>query len=113
MIVMMVLMLIALFFAVQGVMMHTNVSSEEAAFHALQGDYFNQDKATRDGAESGSELNQQLVTIKNYPSELLRLKLVGVGKILTGIFVLLFAILMALIMMPGRLAGVLKGGKKK
>ena len=38
------------------------------------------------------------------------LKLVGVGKILTGIFILLLGILLALIMMPVRLAAMI--GKK-
>jgi len=42
----------------------------------------------------------------------LRLKLIGVGKILTGIYVLLFGILIALIMMPMRLAQFMKGSKK-
>ena len=55
--------------------------------------------------------NNQQVEIANYPSELLRLKLVGVGKILTGIYILLFAILMALIMMPIRLGKIIKGKK--
>ncbi len=44
----------------------------------------------------------------NYPSELLRLKLVGIGKILTGIFILLLEILMALVMMPMRLGKIIK-----
>ncbi len=100
---MMILMLIALFFAGQGVYMHHKVAIEEATFHALQQDYFILSKAEREAAPTGSELNQRLVEIQNYPSTLLELKLVGVGKILTGIFVLLFGILIALIMMPVRL----------
>ena len=103
MLVMLGIMVVSLVFAGQGVIMHNQVNTEEAQFHELQSEYFNQAKSVRDSAEAGSELNQQLVEIKNYPSELLRLKLVGVGKILTGIFVLLFGILIALIMMPVRL----------
>ncbi len=105
--VMMVLMVVSFIFAVWGVQMHAKVATEEAKFHALQSSYFTLSKATREAAPDGAELNQQLVEIQNYPSELLRLKLVGVGKILTGIYVLLFGILIALVMMPGRLASIL------
>ena len=88
--------------------MHSQVETEEAKFHQLQADYFSQAKSARDEAAAGSELNNQLVEIANYPSELLKLKLVGVGKILTGIFILLFGILIALISMPMRLAMEIK-----
>ena len=108
MIMMMGLMLIALIFAGQGVYMHARVGTEEAKFHSLQQEYFTLAKAEREGAATGSPLNQKLVEIQNYPSTLLELKLVGVGKILTGIFVLLLGILIALVMMPKRLAGVIK-----
>ncbi len=108
---MMVLMLVAVFFAGQGIVMHSQVKTEEAKFHALQSEYFTLAKAEREGATTGSELNQKLVEIQNYPSTLLELKLVGVGKILTGIFVLLFGILMALIMMPKRLAQVISSSR--
>jgi len=112
MIMMMVLMLVAVFFAWQGVTMHSKVSTEEATFHKLQGDYFILSKANREAAVDGAELNQKLVQIQNYPSELLRLKLVDVGKILTGIFILLFGILIALIMMPIRLGKIIKENKE-
>ncbi|NCT02070.1 hypothetical protein GW766_02345 [Candidatus Parcubacteria bacterium] len=105
---MIILMFVALFFAGQGIVMHSQVKTEEAKFHTLQREYFTLAKAEREGATTGSELNQKLVEIQNYPSTLLELKLVGVGKILTGIFVLLLGILVALIMMPKRLAGVIK-----
>ena len=109
MMVMMLIMIISLLFAYQGINMHTTVNSEEAKFHSLQDKYFNVDKATRDSAASNSELTNKLVQIQNYPSELLRLKLVGVGKILTGIYALLFGILIALIMMPIKLGKIIKG----
>lgn len=112
MIVMLLIVLVSIVFAVQGIYMHSQVSVEEAKFHSLQRDYFNLDKTTRDSAENGSYLNGQLVEIKNYPSELLRLKLVGVGKILIGIYALLFGILIALIMMPVRLGMIINGKKK-
>lgn len=108
----MVLILILAFasasYAWQGVMMHKQVAVEEAAFHSLQAEYWSLAKSERDAAATGSELNDDLVKIKNYPSELLRLKLVGIGRILTGIFILLFAILLALIMMPARLSAMKK-----
>ncbi|MEE9525843.1 MAG: hypothetical protein V3V78_04530 [Candidatus Woesearchaeota archaeon] len=109
MIVMMILMIASIIYAVQGVTMHTQVDDAEADFHAKQAAYFSLDKSTRDSAATGSDLNAQLVEIQQTPSELLRLKLVGVGKILTGIYILLFGILMALVMMPGRLGKVIKG----
>lgn len=108
MVIMLLIVLAAGYFALQGVEMHGEVSVQEELFHQLQADYFTQAKSLRDGAETGSALNANLVEIVNYPSELLRLKLVGVGKILTGIFFLLFAILMALVSMPVRLGMLLK-----
>lgn len=95
-------------FAWQGIGMHNEVSVEEAKFHTLQDDYFSLSKQTRDSAVTNSNLNAQLVEIQNYPSELLRLKLVGVGKILSGIFILLLGILIALMTMPMRLSMAMK-----
>jgi len=109
--VMMLLMIISLVFAIWGVQMHTKVVKEEAKFHVAQAEYFSLDKATRESAATGSELTQDLVEIVNYPSALMELKLLGVGKILTGIYVLLFGILIALVMMPVRLGNIIK--KKK
>jgi len=94
----------------QGVSMQNQVPVEEAKFHALQADYWIQSKADRDAAATGSELNQQLVRLQQYPSELMELKLVGIGKILTGIFALLFVIGIFLFMMPIRLAMIQKAG---
>ena len=103
-IVMMVFTIGAFVFAWQGVAMHQKVTAEEAKFHQLQSSYFNLSKPEREAAITGSALNKQLAEIQNYPSELLRLKLVGIGKILTGIFGLLFVIAILLFMMPVRLA---------
>ena len=108
---MMILMITAIIFTGQGIAMHHKVSTEEAVFHKIQSEYFSLSKVNRESAEDGSVLNQKLVQIQNYPSELLRLKLVGVGKILTGIFTLLFGILIALIMMPMRLGKVIRENK--
>lgn len=109
---MIALMLVALFFVGQGVLMHAKVSPEEATFHKLQSEYFILAKSERESASTGSELNKKLIEIQNYPSELLMLKLVGVGKILTGIFVLLLGILITLVMMPFRITGIAKKFKQ-
>lgn len=108
MVMMAVLIVIAAVFVGQGVMMHAQVRTEEATFHALQQEYFLLSKTERDAAPTNSALNQKLVQVQNYPSELLRLKLVGVGKILTGISILLLGILIALIMMPMRLGKIIR-----
>lgn len=113
MMMMLLIILISLNFLIWGNWMHTDVTKVEAEFHALQEQYWNLDKATRDAAPSNSELANQLVQIKNTPSDLLRLKLVGVGRILTGIYVLLFGILIALIVMPVRLSQMMKKPDKE
>ena len=95
-------------FAWQGISMHHKVIKEEAVFHTLQENYFTLSKQEREAAPTGSELNKQLVTIQNYPSSLMELKLLGVGKILTGIFGILLGILLVLFMMPIRLAKLMK-----
>ncbi len=112
MLVMLVLVIGSAVYAYQGVDMHRRVAVEEGKFHDLQASYWIVNKAERDGAITGSSLNKQLVEIVNYPSELLRLKLVGVGKILTGIYILLFGILVALLMMPKRLAQIIESQKQ-
>lgn len=110
---MVAVVIISILYAVQGVAMHDQVLVEEQAFHELQSSYWSVDKATRDAAPTNSELNEKLVDIQNFPSELLRLKLVGVGKILTGIFILLLGILIALMIMPMRLGMIIKKDKMK
>ncbi len=112
MLILLVLVIASITFAWQGIGMHKQVSVEEAKFHALQQDYFIINKTEREAAPTGSELNQKFVNIQNYPSELLRLKLVGVGKILTGILSALLAIVFLLFMMPIRLAKLMKESKQ-
>lgn len=106
--VMVAIVLGGFWFVWQGVSMQNKIAGEETKFHALQGEYFSLSKAQRDAAPTNSDLNAQLVEIKNYPSSLLELKLVGVGKILTGIFLILLGILMALMMMPIRLGQIIR-----
>ena len=101
------IMVISLLFIGQGVNMQGQVHAAEEEFHALQDEYFTLAKSVRDGAETGSDLNAKLVELQQTPSTLLELKLVGVGKMLTGIYVLLFGILTALIVMPFRMKDIL------
>jgi len=102
------IIIVSLFFVIKGVSMHFKVDRERAQFHELQEDYYSVDKTTRDAAPSNTKLTQQLVEIQNYSSELLRLKLIGVGKLLVGIYLLLLGILVALIMLPARLGRVIR-----
>lgn len=109
MLLMLVIVVSAGWFAWQGISMHMEVTDAETVFHQVQADYFSNSKSIRDAAAPGSDLVAQLVEIQQTPSELLRLKLVGVGKILTGIFILLFGILVALMVMPIRFKEAMKG----
>jgi predicted PurR-regulated permease PerM len=109
--VLLILIVAALAFAWQGISMHKQVSIEEQKFHELQSEYFSLSKVEREAAPSGSPLTQQLVQIQNYPSSLMELKLVGVGKILTGILASLLAIVFLLFMMPIRLAKLMREGR--
>lgn len=104
----MIITIVGIVYLYQGIVMHNQVAVDEASFNELQVKYWSNSKADRDAAISGSELNQQLVRLQQYPSQLLFLKLVGIGKILTGIFALLFVIGIFLFMMPIRLAQFMK-----
>ncbi len=104
----MIIVIVGLVYLVQGVQMQNKVAVEEKTFNTLQADYWIVSKAERDAAPTGSELNSQLVRLQQYPSQLLQLKLVGIGKILTGIFAVLFVIGIFLFMMPFRLEAILR-----
>lgn len=108
MLIMLILVGFGFTFAYQGYAMHQQVAQDEEVFHKLQAEYFILSKAEREAAITGSELNEKLVQIMNTPSELMRMKLVGVGRILVGIFLLLFGILIALVSMPMRLAAFMR-----
>ena len=109
---MVAIVIVGLYFANQGLSMHEKVAEEEATYHQLLDSYYSQNKVVRDRAETGSQMAQDLVAISQYPSRLMELKLLGLGKILTGIFALLFGILLALIVMPKRLAAHMKSAQK-
>ncbi|NCN39779.1 MAG: hypothetical protein GW775_01720 [Candidatus Magasanikbacteria bacterium] len=90
-------------FVLQGMDLHKKVVREEMQFHELQTQYYSIEKQVRDEAPTNSMLTKQLTMIQNYPSSLMSMKLIGVGKILTGICIVLIGILFALLLMPLRL----------
>ncbi len=90
------------FFMIQGMNLHEEAAKEGEKFYALQAEYYTQSKEARDAAPAGSELSQKLAAIQNAPSELMRLELAGLGKMLIGIGALLLGILIALVALPGR-----------
>ncbi len=109
MVMVMMIMMLGAIFAIWGVSMQADVDDVEAVYHSQLDSYYGgNSKADRDSAVAGSELTNQLAEISKQPSELLRLKLVGVGRILTGIFIVLFGILGALMMMPFRVRRAMK-----
>lgn len=69
-------------------------------------------KSVADEAPVGSEISQWKIDAAKFPAKLMTLKLVGVGSILTGIFLILFVITQALRIMPIRLGKVIKESRK-
>ncbi len=102
------IMMLGVFVAATGVVMQAKVPVVEAQFHGLLDSYYANSKEVRDSAASESQLNWDLAEINKFPSRLLELKLVGIGRILSGIFLVLFGILGALVMMPFRVRKVLR-----
>ena len=111
--VVMIITIAGIVYLFQGISMHHQAAVDEKAFNDLQAQYWTISKSERDAAATGSDLNQQLVILQQSPSQLIFLKLVGLGKILTGIFALLFVIGIFLFMMPVRLAMIQKAGMEK
>ena len=111
--VVMIITIAGIVYLFQGISMHQQAAVDEKAFNDLQAQYWTISKSERDAAATGSDLNQQLVILQQSPSQLIFLKLVGLGKILTGIFALLFVIGIFLFMMPVRLAMIQKAGMEK
>jgi hypothetical protein len=97
-----------LFAAVGYLLVGSALFFELTQFHPLLEEFFatrtNHSLAGGGPDRAGSAaLNAQLATIHQWPSILLWLKLGGVAHILTGIFVVLAAIVRALSLMPVRL----------
>lgn len=70
-------------------------------------------KSIADEAPVGSEISQWKIEVAKFPPKLMTLKLVGVGSILTGIFLTLFVITQALRVMPIRLGKVIREGRRQ
>ena len=99
-----IVVLIAYLFLLVGVVFHvTAFTLEFTKFTPLLDDVAGLPKAEVDNAPVGSELSMKKIEIAKFPPKLMTLKLVGVGSILTGIFLLLFVIIQALKIMPVRL----------
>lgn len=103
------LMLGAVFVAVGYVLILGALYLEVTGFHpAIEG--FFGEHTTHSLAGGGADragmtdLNSDLAEIHKFPSTLLWMKLGGIGHVLVGIFISLFVIVQALMMMPDRLA---------
>ncbi len=96
--------LLAFLFLIVGIVFHvTAFTLEFKSFVPLLNDVAGLPKAEVDNAPVGSDLSLKKIEIAKFPPKLMTLKLVGVGSILTGIFLLLFVIIQALKIMPVRL----------
>ena len=101
-----------LFAAVGYLLVGSALVFEFTQFHPLLQEFF-ATQTTHSLAGGGPErasgaLNAQLATIHQWPSTLLWLKLGGIAHILTGIFVVLTAVVRALSMMPVRLGSLMQ-----
>ena len=105
--------MLGVLFVVIGILMHLSVLYLEFNdFGPLQEKYWSLDKATRDAALTGSDTSNMLVEIQKFPAKLMTLKLVGIGSLLTGIFISLMGIFGALTMMPKKLSAAIMKGKR-
>jgi hypothetical protein len=106
------LMIGALFAAVGYLLVGSALFFELTQFHPLLDEFFatqtNHSLAGGGPERTSAALNAQLATIHQWPSTLLWLKLGGIAHILTGIFVVLAAIVRALSMMPVRLGSLMQ-----
>ena len=101
-----------LFAAVGYLLVGSALFFELTQFHPLLNDFFatqtNHSLAGGGPERTSGALNTQLAAIHQWPSTLLWLKLGGVAHILTGIFIVLAAIVRALSMMPVRLGSLMQ-----
>ena len=108
----MMLVVGGLFAAVGYLLVGSALFFELTQFHPLLTDFFatqtNHSLAGGGPERTSAALNAQLATIHSWPSTLLWLKLGGIAHILTGIFVVLAAIVRALSMMPIRLGSLMQ-----
>jgi hypothetical protein len=106
------LMVGGLFAAVGYLLVGSALFFELTQFHPLLEEFFatqtNHSLAGGGPERTSGALNAQLATIHQWPSTLLWLKLGGIAHILTGIFIVLAAIVRALSMMPVRLGSLMQ-----
>ena len=103
------MLMVAGLFVLLGIILHIIAWVQDLnTFQPLVNEYWSVAKATRDSAATGSELANQLATIQGFPAKLMLFKLVGIGSILVGIWLVLFVIAKRLAMMPMRLAQIMK-----
>lgn len=109
----MMLMLGGLFVAVGYLLVGSALFFELTQFHPLLESFFatqTQHSVAGGGPDRAGlgALNAQLATIHQWPSLLLWLKLGGIAHILTGIFLVLAAIVRVLSLMPVRLGSLMQ-----
>lgn len=84
--------IISFLFLFSGINTQKSLTQQTANYHALQVDYYSHSKVVRDGAEIGSELSNQFVTLQHFPSELSRLETITLNHIFIAIFLILLSI---------------------
>lgn len=108
------LVLIAMLFLITGVVLQsTAFNLEFTEFTPILEELKPLQKSVVDNADPESRIANLKTDAAKFPAKLLTFKLVGVGAILTGIWILLFVILQALKIMPLRLAKVIAESQEK
>jgi len=108
------LILIALLFMLTGVFLQsTAFNLEFKEFTPVLEELKPLQKSVVDNADPSSRIAMLKTEAAKFPAKLLTFKLVGIGAILTGIWILLFVILQALKIMPLRLAKVIEEQQEK
>lgn len=103
--VMLLLLLLGFFYAFRGMTMHSQFAVENAMLEDMFVAYA--DEMLGDDAASGDWFtNDRLLLLQQ--SLLVGTKLVSIGQLLTGIFFILVAILMVLLIMPMRVEKLMK-----
>jgi beta-lactamase regulating signal transducer with metallopeptidase domain len=108
-----ILILIAMIFLLTGIVLQsTAFNLEFNEFTPILEELKPLQKSVVDTADPASRVAMLKTEAAKFPPKLLTFKLVGVGAILTGIWIVLFVILQALKTMPLRLAKVIAESKE-
>lgn len=108
-----IIVLGSMVFAWEGVILHERAHKQEARFRTLQQEYFSVPLAEREAAPVGSSLHKKRVAIEQYPAFLEHVQLLGIGKFLTALYFLLFAVLMMLLLAPVRIMQLMETRRQK